>query len=134
MDIKTAFKRFFSRDNTQAMQSAGDDFLYGDTASHPSTALSQSMQARFAALSAPQSSTDPVQLQLDAAPQLLAAQASQAADAMLRPLIDKVKAARSPDEVFELLAASFPTLNDMVLRELVGQAVFIADAMGQQDA
>lgn len=67
-------------------------------------ALSQVMQARLAALSAPQNSTDRLQLQLDAAPQMLAAQASQATEAMLRPLIDKVKAARNPDEVFELLA------------------------------
>lgn len=96
--------------------------------------LSQVMQARLAALSLPQSGADNVQLQLDAAPQLLAAQASTAAEAMLRPLIAKVKAARSPDEVFELLAASYPTLDDMALQELVGQAVFVADVMGQQDA
>ncbi|VFS44634.1 Mu-like prophage protein gp29 [Enterobacter cancerogenus] len=82
----------------------------------------------------PQSGTDNVQLQLDAAPQLLAIQATAAAEAMLKPLITKVKAARSPDEVYELLAASYPALDDMTLRELVGQAVFIADAMGQQDA
>ncbi|OFC62574.1 DUF935 domain-containing protein [Candidatus Erwinia dacicola] len=97
-------------------------------------ALSQVMQARLAALSVPQSGTDNVQLQLDAAPQLLAIQATAAAKAMLKPLITKVKAARSPDEVYELLAASYPALDDMALRELVGQAVFIADAMGQQDA
>lgn len=94
-------------------------------------ALSQTMQARLAALSVPQSSPDAVQQQLDAAPQLLAVQASAAAEAMLSPLIAQVKAARTPDEVFELLAASYPTLDDVALRELVGQAVFVADVMGQ---
>lgn len=50
MDIKTAFKRFFTRDKTQGMQSAGDDFLYGDTASHPSTGLDiQRVYALFSA-------------------------------------------------------------------------------------
>jgi len=95
-------------------------------------ALSQVMQARLAALSVPQSGADGIQLQLDAAPQLLAAQASVAAETMLKPLIAKVKAARNPDEVYELLAASYPSLDDIALRELVGQAVFVADVMGQQ--
>ena len=50
MDIKTAFKRFFTRDNTQTMQSAGDDFLYGDIASHPSTGMDiQRVYALFSA-------------------------------------------------------------------------------------
>ncbi|WP_455567152.1 hypothetical protein [Serratia symbiotica] len=50
---------------------------------------------------------------------------------MLSPLIAQIKAAQTPDEVFELLAASYPSLDDMALRELVGQAVFVADVMGQ---
>ncbi|WP_158780717.1 DUF935 domain-containing protein [Pantoea sp. BAV 3049] len=95
-------------------------------------ALSQAVQMRLAALSAPQTTADGVQLQLDAAPQLLAAQASAAAETMLRPLIDRVKAARTPDDVYELLAASYPGMDDFALRELVGQAIFVADVMGQQ--
>ncbi|MGK0740256.1 DUF935 domain-containing protein, partial [Yokenella regensburgei] len=35
----TAFKRFFTRDKTQEMQSHSDDFLYMDSAGHPSTGL-----------------------------------------------------------------------------------------------
>ncbi|KNC91111.1 DUF935 domain-containing protein [Trabulsiella odontotermitis] len=97
-------------------------------------ALSQVMQARLAALSLPAPSTDEVQSQLDAAPQLLAAQASAAAETMLRPLIDSIRSAQSPDEVYALLAASYPTLNDASLRELVGQAVFAADVLGQHYA
>lgn len=95
-------------------------------------ALSMAMQTRLAALSLPQPVTDTVQQQLDAAPQVLASQANVAAHAMLNPLIEQVKAASTPDEVYELLAASYPQLNDASLRELVGQAVFVADFMGQQ--
>jgi phage gp29-like protein len=94
--------------------------------------LSLAMQTRLAALSVAPSTPDAVQQQLDAAPQMLALQASAAAEAMLRPLIDQVKTARTPDEVYALLAASYPSLNDAALRELVGQAVFVADVMGQQ--
>lgn len=97
-------------------------------------ALSQACQLRLAALSLPVASPDGVQQQLDAAPQALAVHASAAAQAMLAPLIDQVKSARSADAVYELLAASYPTLNDMALQELVGQAVFVADVMGQRDA
>lgn len=97
-------------------------------------ALSQAMQTRLAVLSATHSSEDATQQNLDAAPQLLAEKAAQAAEAMLKPLIDKVKAAQTPDEVYELLLASYPSLNDAALRELVGQAVFVADVMGQHHA
>ncbi|MGK0739539.1 DUF935 domain-containing protein [Yokenella regensburgei] len=97
-------------------------------------ALSQAMQTRMAALSVPQPTTDVVQQQLDAAPQLLAVQATAAAESMLRPLIEQVRKARTPDEVYELLAASYPSMDDAALRELVGQAVFVADVMGQQHA
>lgn len=95
-------------------------------------ALSQAMQIRLAALSVPQSAPDGVQHQLDAAPLGLAAQVTAAAEIMLTPLIAQVKKATSPDEVYALLAASYPQLNDVSLRELVGQAVFVADVMGQQ--
>ncbi|MGK0707102.1 DUF935 domain-containing protein, partial [Yokenella regensburgei] len=64
----------------------------------------------------------------------LAVQATAAAESMLRPLIEQVRKARTPDEVYELLAASYPSMNDTALRELVGQAVFVADVMGQQHA
>ncbi|ECG3169828.1 DUF935 family protein, partial [Salmonella enterica subsp. enterica serovar Potsdam] len=74
------------------------------------------------------------QQSLDAIPQLLAAQASTAADTLLRPLIEQVKAARSPEAVYDLLAASYTSLNENALRELVGQAILIADVSGQYHA
>ncbi|EBA0341581.1 DUF935 family protein, partial [Salmonella enterica] len=40
MDIKTAFKRLFTRDKTQPIQSDGeDDLLYAGALTHPSTGL-----------------------------------------------------------------------------------------------
>lgn len=95
-------------------------------------ALSAAVQHQMAALSVPQATTDGVQQQLDAAPQLLAAQVAAASEAMLQPLIERIKAASTPDEVYALLAASYPSLNDSALRDLVGQAVFVADVLGQQ--
>lgn len=95
-------------------------------------ALSAAVQHQMAALSVPQTTTDGVQQQLDAAPQLLAAQVAAASEAMLQPLIGEIKAASTPDEVYALLAASYPSLNDSALRDLVGQAVFVADVLGQQ--
>lgn len=96
--------------------------------------LSAAMQLRLAALSMPQASADAVQQQLDAAPLALAAQANQAAEAMLRPLLEKIRAASSPDAVYALLAEAYPDLQDTSLQELVGQAVFVADVMGQSHA
>lgn len=95
-------------------------------------ALSAAVQQRLAALSVPLATADGVQQQLDAAPQLLAAQVAAASEAMLQPLVEEIKAASTPDEVYALLAASYPSLNDSTLRELVGQAVFVADVLGQQ--
>ncbi|EDQ6166944.1 DUF935 domain-containing protein [Salmonella enterica subsp. enterica] len=80
------------------------------------------------------SSSVQAQQSLDAIPQLLAAQASTAADTLLRPLIEQVKAARSPEAVYDLLAASYTSLNENALRELVGQAILIADVSGQYHA
>jgi len=87
-------------------------------------ALYHVMQTRIAALSLPQSGAASVQLQLDAAPRLLTAQETSAAEAMLPTLDCTGKSAQSLDELFELLAASYPSLDDIALSELVGQAVF----------
>ncbi|EBH7154245.1 DUF935 domain-containing protein [Salmonella enterica] len=80
------------------------------------------------------SSSVQAQSSLDTIPHLLAAQASTAADTLLQPLIEQVKAARTPEAVYDLLAASYTSLNENALRELVGQAILVAEVSGEYHA
>ncbi|MFN1149949.1 DUF935 domain-containing protein [Serratia liquefaciens] len=95
-------------------------------------ALSAALQTRLAALSAPQASDMPAQQQLDAAPALLAGDAVQGMDTLLRPLIASIQGATSPDAVYALLADSYTELDDAALQALLGRALFVADIWGQQ--
>ncbi|EOC8587267.1 DUF935 family protein, partial [Salmonella enterica subsp. enterica serovar Minnesota] len=80
------------------------------------------------------SSSVQAQSSLDTIPHLLAAQASTAADTLLQPLIEQVKTARTPEAVYDLLAASYTTLNENALRELVGRAILVAEVSGEYHA
>lgn len=126
-------REWLSEESGIPLPQAGQTVLKPLTQQIPAeAALSAAVQQRLAALSVPLATADGVQQQLDAAPQLLAAQVAAASEAMLQPLIEEIKAASTPDEVYALLAASYPSLDDSVLRDLVGQAVFVADVLGQQ--
>lgn len=97
-------------------------------------ALSQAMQARLAALSMPVTADAAEQLQLDAAPAVLAGEAVKGVDNLLRPLMVRIAAASTPDAVYDLLADSYPQLDDAALQALLGRAVFVSEVWGNLHA
>jgi phage gp29-like protein len=73
----------------------------------------------------------PDQAAIDAAIEHLPADQIQAAMAtMLRPALDAVASAQSPDQVLALLAEAFPKMDSSELERLMGQAFLVADAVG----
>lgn len=105
-----------------------------DTPRSGDAALSLSVLHKRAAMSAAVSTEEGAQRQLEAGLQLLSPKIAAASETMLAPLIEQIKHAQSPDEIYALLIDAYPTLNDTALRELVGQAVLAADVAGQHYA
>lgn len=125
-------QEWLSEESGIPLPQAGQTVLRPLTRQIPAeAALSAAIQRRQAALSAPLTPDDSLQQQLDAAPLALTALVNSAAEDMLRPLLEQIRTAQTPDAVFALLAEAYPNLQDQTLQELVGQAVFVADVMGQ---
>jgi phage gp29-like protein len=74
---------------------------------------------------------DPVQVAIDDAPPSVADAVGQAMDKMLSPVIAALGQGHSPDEAMAMLAESYPQLDDSELRQLIAQAIFVADVWGR---
>jgi phage gp29-like protein len=73
---------------------------------------------------------DPAQLSLDdTAPSVDTV--STAMEKLMAPMVAALSQGKTPDEATEIVAASFPLLDDNALRGLVGQALFVADVWGR---
>jgi phage gp29-like protein len=78
-------------------------------------------------------SVPPDQAALDAAvADMPAAELARAMEAMLRPAVAAVQAAKSPDEAMSALAEAFPTMDSRSLETLLERAFFVADVVGRQ--
>ncbi|CNL92269.1 Mu-like prophage protein gp29 [Yersinia frederiksenii] len=87
----------------------------------------------FAALSANPEIDDLAQVVLDEALSVPEA-INQAMDKLISPLVAALNQGQSPDEAINIIAASYPTLDDSQLQQLLTQAIFVADIWGHLNA
>lgn len=76
---------------------------------------------------------DPAQNAIDRA-ELPAGEINQAMATLLSPLVEALQSGQTADEAMNVLADSYPTLNDAALRQLLEQAIFVSDIWGQLNA
>lgn len=74
---------------------------------------------------------DPIQVAIDDAPPSVASQVGQAMSAMLSPVMTALERGHSPDEAMAMLATAYPQLDDSELRQVIAQAIFVADVWGR---
>jgi phage gp29-like protein len=87
----------------------------------------------FAALSTTPEVDDPAQVMLDEA-QTVPEAINQAMDKLISPLVAALSQGQSPDEAINVIAASYPALDDSQLQQLLTQAIFVADIWGHLNA
>ncbi|WP_140918189.1 DUF935 domain-containing protein [Limnobaculum xujianqingii] len=96
-------------------------------------ALNQSI-LKLAALNSPVSENDdPAMITMENAP-LPAEQINQAMSELLTPMIEALSAGKSADEAMNIIAASYPALDDSTLRQVLSQAFFVVDIWGRLNA
>ncbi|WPU22576.1 DUF935 domain-containing protein [Cedecea neteri] len=88
---------------------------------------------RFAALSSTGEITDPAQDALDNSLQPGAA-IGQAMEKLIAPLVTALQQGQSPDDALDIIAASYPQLDDTQLQQLLHQALFVSEVWGHLNA
>ncbi|EKN3348180.1 DUF935 family protein, partial [Yersinia ruckeri] len=76
---------------------------------------------------------DPAQVVLDEA-QTVPEAINQAMEKLITPLVAALSQGQSPDEAINIIAASYPALDDNQLQQLLAQAIFVADIWGHLNA
>ncbi|WP_350312373.1 DUF935 domain-containing protein [Dickeya fangzhongdai] len=106
-------------------------------AATPAAALSYrpSPYRSFAALSTTgvDDISDPAQVALDNArstPEAI----NDAMHALIAPLVAALQNGQTPDDALDIIAASYPALDDAQLQQLLAQALFVADVWGHLNA
>lgn len=101
----------------------------------PQVGLSQLSPYRsFAALSTiTDEIDDPAQVALDNA-QSVPDAINAAMQKLIAPLVTALRDGTSPDDALDIVAASYPTLDDTQLQQLLAQALFVADIWGRLNA
>ncbi|CNI80303.1 Mu-like prophage protein gp29 [Yersinia pekkanenii] len=59
---------------------------------------------------------------------------NQAMSTLIAPLVAALNQGQSPDEAINIIAASYPALDDSQLQQLLTQAIFVADIWGHLNA
>lgn len=108
--------------------------LEGAPTPAPLAELSVSPYRSFAALSTvPGEISDPAQVALDSArstPEAI----NDAMQALIAPLVTALQQGQTPDDALDIIAASYPLLDDAQLQQLLKQALFVADVWGRLNA
>ncbi|MCW2480496.1 DUF935 domain-containing protein [Candidatus Symbiopectobacterium sp. NZEC135] len=108
--------------------------LEGAPTPAPMAGLSVSPYRAFAALSTmPEEISDSAQVALDSArstPEAI----NEAMQALIAPLVTALQQGQTPDDALDIIAASYPTLDDAQLQQLLKQALFVADVWGRLNA
>lgn len=108
--------------------------LEGAPTPAPMAGLSVSPYRAFAALSTvPGEISDPAQVALDSArstPEAI----NDAMQALIAPLVTALQQGQTPDDALDIIAASYPALDDAQLQQLLKQALFVADVWGRLNA
>ncbi|HED5569718.1 TPA: DUF935 domain-containing protein [Yersinia enterocolitica] len=102
------------------------------TPAQPPVALSQRFR-RIAALTTAAELSDPAQDAIDNGRPVPEAIAS-AMEKLVAPLVAALQDGQSPDEAMNIIAASYPDLDDSELVTLLEQAIFVADVWGRLNA
>ncbi|MEQ1967372.1 DUF935 domain-containing protein [Xenorhabdus nematophila] len=76
---------------------------------------------------------DPAQIALDNAPPL-SDPIGAAMSRLLSPLVSALQSGQNVDEAMNIVAASYPDLDDSTLQQLLAQAIFVADVWGHLHA
>lgn len=71
---------------------------------------------------------------LEDAPGGLATPVTQAMQTLLTPLVTALQQGQTPEAVTAMLAEAWPQLDDHALRQLIAQAIFVADVWGRLNA
>lgn len=108
----------------------GEPVLKRRESFNPLGALSQSPYKSFAALSQQYDDIDPAQAALDSAPDIPDA-INQAMQKLIMPLVVALQHGQTPDEALDIIAASYPALDDKEQQQLLMQALFVADVWGR---
>ncbi|EBX9480228.1 DUF935 domain-containing protein [Salmonella enterica subsp. enterica serovar Abony] len=87
----------------------------------------------FTALSSTGEITDPAQEALDNSLQPGAA-INLAMEKLITPLVAALQQGQTPDEAMDIIAASYPQLDDSMLRQLLHQALFVSEVWGRLNA
>ncbi|MEC5319299.1 DUF935 domain-containing protein [Brenneria populi subsp. brevivirga] len=112
-----------------------DEPVLEGAAKTPVAGLSLSPYRSFAALStnAQGEISDPAQVALDNArstPEAI----NDAMQALVAPLVTALQQGQTPDDALDIIAASYPALDDSQLQQLLSQALFVADVWGRLNA
>lgn len=100
----------------------------------PTVGLSTSPYRAFAALNTQTTEIDdPAQEALDNA-QTVPDAINQAMLQLIAPLVTALKQGQTPDEALDIIANSYPELDDTHLQQLLHQALFVADIWGRLNA
>ncbi|EPV4593762.1 DUF935 domain-containing protein, partial [Yersinia enterocolitica] len=115
----------------------GEDVLTAPEPTPMSASLSLASNPQqfksFVALTANPESDDPAQVVLDEA-QTVPKAINQAMEKLITPLVAALSQGQSPDEAINIIAASYPALDDNQLQQLLAQAIFVADIWGHLNA
>ncbi|ANZ86631.1 MULTISPECIES: DUF935 domain-containing protein [Enterobacterales] len=87
----------------------------------------------FAALSTTGEVVDPAQDALDSATSP-GESIAVAMDKLIAPLVSALSKGQSPDEALDIIAASYPQLDDTQLQQLIKQALFVSEVWGRLNA
>ncbi|SAD58721.1 Mu-like prophage FluMu protein gp29 [Enterobacter roggenkampii] len=87
----------------------------------------------FAALSTTGEVVDPAQDALDSATSP-GESIAVAMDKLIAPLVSALREGQSPDEALDIIAASYPQLDDTQLQQLIKQALFVSEVWGRLNA
>ncbi|HDM8344599.1 TPA: DUF935 domain-containing protein [Yersinia enterocolitica] len=115
----------------------GEDVLTAPEPTPMSASLSLASNPQqfksFVALTANPESDDPAQVVLDEA-QTVPEAINQAMEKLITPLVAALSQGQSPDDAINIIAASYPALDDNQLQQLLAQAMFVADIWGHLNA
>ncbi|HEM7399222.1 TPA: DUF935 family protein [Citrobacter farmeri] len=87
----------------------------------------------FTALSTTGDITDPAQDALDSATRP-GESISQAMEKLIAPLVTALQQGQTPDDALDIVAASYPLLDDDQLQQLLHQAIFVSEVWGRLNA
>ena len=87
----------------------------------------------FTALSTTGEVIDPAQDALDSATSP-GESIAVAMDKLIAPLVSALSKGQSPDEALDIIAASYPQLDDAQLQQLIKQALFVSEVWGRLNA